>query len=75
MERKREGERNPNTLTNNTITTSMIHVGGSACSRQSTSVVEQVIETLWASLELITEGSAKAPDVQILVQEVQYIHT
>lgn len=53
----------------------MIHVGGSACPRQSTSVVEQVIETLWASLELITEGSAKAPDVQILVQEVQYIHT
>ena len=53
----------------------MIHVGGSAWPRQSTSVMEQVIETLWASLDLIAEGSAKAPDMQILVQEVQYIHT
>ena len=75
MERKRERERNPNTLTNNTIKTLMIHVGGSAWPRQSTSVVDQVIQTLWASLDLIIEASAKAPDVQIFVQEVQYIHT
>lgn len=47
----------------------MLRVGGSAWPGKSTSGVEQQIEKLGASLELITKGrpEAKGPHVQILV--------
>ena len=54
----------------------MLHVSGSAWPGQFTSVVEEPIGTLGASLDSITNGrpEAKGPHVEILVVTGDILH-
>ena len=71
---QKERERNVNTFTN--ANNLMLRVDGSAWPGQFTSVVEEPIGTLGASLESITKSrpEAKGPHVEILVVTGDILH-